>query len=75
MRLVLLLGAFTLSLPAKDMIRTSPDVPILGELEEYLAQNLLFNQANRDAGLADINQKPDFKALIKKAGACLNYET
>ena len=50
------------------MIRTSPDVPILGELEEYLAQNLLFKQKNLDAGLADINQKPGFKTLIKKHG-------
>ncbi|SVD08923.1 uncharacterized protein METZ01_LOCUS361777, partial [marine metagenome] len=68
MRLVLLLGAFTLSLPAKDMIRTSAYVPIWGELEEYLAQELLFKQKNLDAGLADINQKPGFKALIKKHG-------
>ena len=56
------------SLAAKDMIRTPLDVPMLGELEEYLAQNLLFNQKNRDAGLANINQKPGFKALIKKHG-------
>ena len=68
MRLCLCLLAVCVlpSLAAKDMIRTPLDVPMLGELEEYLAQNLLFNQKNRDAGLADINQKPGFKALIKK---------
>ena len=67
MRLCLCLLAVCVlpSLAAKDMIRTPLDVPMLGELEEYLAQNLLFNQKNLDAGLADINQKPGFKALIK----------
>ena len=64
----LLVACVLPSLAAKDMIRTPLDVPMLGELEEYLAQNLLFNQKNRDAGLANINQKPGFKALIKKHG-------
>ena len=70
MRLCLCLLAVCVLPPltAKDMIRTPLDVPMLGELEEYLAQNLLFNQKNRDANLGDINQQPGFKALIRKHG-------
>ncbi|SVD63338.1 uncharacterized protein METZ01_LOCUS416192, partial [marine metagenome] len=67
MRCCLCLLVFcSVSLTAKDMIRTPSDVPVLGELEEYLVQELLLKQKNRDASLADINQKPGFKALIKK---------
>ena len=67
MRCCLFLLVFcSVSLTAKDMIRTPSDVPVLGELEEYLVQELLLKQKNRDASLADINQKPGFKALIKK---------
>ena len=61
------LGFFSLLavLPAKEMIRTPPDFPVLGELEPLL-ERLMLTEGGADASLATVLEDPDLQALIKR---------
>jgi len=62
----LFVGAVCSSASAKEIIPTSPDTPVLGELEPVLVRAMLTEQENNDASLADVNKIPALKALVEK---------
>ena len=65
---VLIVAAALVSAPAalaKAPIPTPADVPMMGDVDAYLL-GTLYKDANHDAGLAAISDKPAFKALVKK---------
>jgi len=65
-RIVLLIALFATGfLCAKEMIRTPPDFPVLGELEPVLEQVML-KDGGPDESLATVADKPAVAALIEK---------
>lgn len=52
---------------AKPPIPTPADAPVLGELDPYLLKTLLEGEPlGKEAGIKDIYQRDDFKALVAK---------
>jgi len=66
------LASLLISIPlsAKEPLLTPKDVPILGELDPYLLETL-YKSEDPDASLAEIVDRDDFRALVKKHGLSL----
>ena len=60
-----LLLSIAVSVHAKEPIMTPPETPVLGELDPYLIQNI-YHSKNAEASLADVQEDPEFLALVKK---------
>lgn len=52
---------------AKPPIPTPMDVPVVGELDDYLLKTL-YKEKKTDTGLTEIADDPEFKKLVKKHG-------